>query len=438
MSFQKLRSNLLRAIHSKDFETVQKIVDENSKLLLNYSKLRNNNLNRLLESLLIFSINCKNSKVCGLLIVDFIEKFFKFKVKFTNLDQQLKFAVKNGNVRVSELLLKNEAKLTGEVWNDLNLVASLIFNRENLDSRKEMLELLLNNGLNFRLINDKAQNILHKFIDDFVKENDADAGAIGKILVDRGISMHETDRRGWKAIHYCVKKNKQLFEFFLIEKKNLSEEDNILMAELFVDRISPEINSIVRDGCTILHGLCLSSYETGIWVALRRGANVNLLNNDNKTPFGCLRPDPVYYDACVETMVKEFAKLNYEKRSVSQINMELVESNEKAKEFYKKCTNELKFMSIRKFYKQYNLYFFLRMSNKRKLVNLMRNKDFVAKFKDNLDFFTCYKKDLKIIFREAIEHKDSVLLIEFNLSKIFNNYLPAIVIRKLAENLNDN
>lgn len=433
MSFRGLCLNLQRAIISNDFETIYKITIKNSNFKL--TNLSVSSLKRFSKSLMQVSIHCKNKKILEFL-VHILKKLFERKVKFGDLDYWLKVSVKNGNVRVTQLLIENGAKLVGPMWNDLNLVASLIFNRQNIENRKKMLELLLNNGLDARLKNKEGQNFLHKFADKFVRITDTDAAEVGKILINHGTPVDEIDQRGYKPIHCTVIKSNQLYRLLSKSKSYLNEAEHDLMSKLFFDRISHDINFKVRDGCTILHGACIFNHVRYITEALRRGADVNLVNNEGKTPFGCLNLEKRNYDACVEIVVKEFASLNHEKPLVSRVNMELVESNEKARECYEKCRSELNQMFSTKFYEFYSYYHVLKMTKSiKKLANLMKNENFFSKFESGLGAFNHYEKDLRKIWNESLKIKNKMLIVESKLNAIFWDYIPAVVITKLAENL---
>lgn len=426
MGFLGFCLNLEQTIDSDNIETIQNP---------NHAKLRDRILKWLQESLLTYSTNCKNEKICAFL-VGCLKKLFRFGVKLNNIDQQMNVAFENGNTRVTKLLLENGAKLKGEKWNDLNLVAPFVLSRKNIKNRKELLKLLLENGLNAGLRNKKCQNFLHIFIAEFVKPGDKDSAEICEILIDSGTSMHETDRYGRRPVAYTCDHYLPVILDTLEDKGYLiCEEDMVHLSELLIDKKYKEINFVQPDGLTLLHSACFFRTMTLISVCLQKGADVNVVDSDGMTPFEYLiSPGLDDYGEFYDFMAKEFARLNYEKPdSVSRVNMELMD--EEAMELYEKCTDELKLMSSTKFYGHYSYYFVLKNSRRLiKLANLTRNNDFVEQFEKNLSRFNYYETDLRIILDKAVKRKNTLLVAESLLNALFGEFLPAIVIGKLAEN----
>lgn len=74
--------------------------------------------------------------------------------------------------------------------------------------------------------------------------------------------------------------------------------------------------------------------------------------------------------------------------------------------------------------------------NIRKVANLTKNEEFVAKFEENMDEFTYYQKDLSKILEEAKEVKNRSEVIYSQLYSIFHRSFPDVVIRKLADDPN--
>lgn len=431
MAFEGLRLKLHHAVQFDDTEAVIELINQNSRLPLH--QLSHSILERLQESLLLLATHCQNEIIREHLI-GFLEEFFKSNVKITNLAHHFKTAVESGNVRLIELWLKNGGKPKGSMWNDLDLVAPLVFDRKNITNRKEILKLLLNHGLNARIRNSKGQNFLHKFVG-FLEKEDQDASQICEILIRHGASTIDADQRGWKPIHSALAKGVSLHGFFL--QNNLTVDDKFLIAEITINaKSSPDINSVNKLGNTILHEGCITTFRQLVIVALQKGADVNLLNNEGKTPFACLKPDEMYYDDCVRIMVKEFAKLNFEKPLVSRVNMDLVRNHEKARNHYEKFTEELQRMANIKFYKPFSYYHVLKMSKSiKKLANLTKNNDFVKKFEENLNEFYFYRNDLRTIFDKAVKIKDDFVTVESRLYGILEDYLPVVVAGKLSKNL---
>lgn len=136
--------------------------------------------------------------------------------------------------------------------------------RYNLDSRKQMLEILLKNGLETSR-RDKMLNInlLHKFIMHFVKKDDTDAVDIVKLLIGSGVAFDEVDGFGCNALHLSV-----------------SFTQNLELINFFIEK-GIDVNSISRSGCFPLH---LAADDISVMnLLLSKGADINAKNGRGET-----------------------------------------------------------------------------------------------------------------------------------------------------------
>lgn len=131
-------------------------------------------------------------------------------------------------------------------------------------------------------------------------------------------------------------------------------------------------------------------------------------------------------------MVKEFSKLSYENLPVSEKDMVLIQSNPSIREYFEKCKLELHEMSRIQFYGLHAFYSLLKIKIK-SLAIILKNKDNVARYEENLNKFFYYDYDLKVVFEEAITCRDESEVVFFKLHKIFDQVLPEVVIRTLAD-----
>lgn len=135
-------------------------------------------------------------------------------------------------------------------------------------------------------------------------------------------------------------------------------------------------------------------------------------------------------------MVKEFAKLKFNSQSVSENDLALIQDNPFSRECFYSCQEELSQMVNIKFYPPHSYYSILKKSiSMKKLSNLTKNQELVSQFEKNLKSFSFYRDDLYLIIHEAIRLKDQLEAVVYHLNSIFNDFLPAIVIELLAENL---
>lgn len=282
------------------------------------------------------------------------------------------------------------SKLDGRHWNHVNFVALKTF--KSGKCRKEVLKVLLENGLDVNMKNSDRQNFLHVFANEYAKENDEDAVEIGEILINHGISLLDVDRKGRKPVRYAARKNLNLYR--LIFRKvvmSLDAEDQWLALDMCIDKFcSSGINSSVnRDGMNILHHACSKNDVRVLIVAISKVADLNATDNNGRMPIFYLKPERANYDNCVRIMVKEIARLNYAdstKKSVSKANMDFVKSSPFSVEYFDEFTKELKLMSDTKFYRAYSYYDVFEMSKSiKKLARIMRNDDFVKKLRGRLE-----------------------------------------------------
>lgn len=131
-------------------------------------------------------------------------------------------------------------------------------------------------------------------------------------------------------------------------------------------------------------------------------------------------------------MLKEFSKLTFGNFQVLENDKKLINNFP----VFQSYTKELNQMSSIKFYASNSYYSVLKMStNVNKLARLTINDKFVEQFNENLNKFVYYREDLQGIIDVAIKVKGDLLIVESRLRNIFDNFLPQVVIRVLADNL---
>lgn len=173
-----------------------------------------------------------------------------------------------------------------------------------------------------------------------------------------------------------------------------------------------------------------------ISLLIRKGADISIKTKNGKTVLSVLKPHRVNYDDCVNVLIKEFAKLTFLSLPVPSADMEFIQSVPKTQRYFEQSVNELKQMSNTKFYGSHTHFSVLMMTkNMKKLRRLTQNEEFLEKFENSLPTFSCYGNDLRIVVEEAIQLRDELRAVVSRLIAVFKNFLPDIVIRKLAENL---
>lgn len=363
----------------------------------------------------------------------------------------LKDSVGVANVRLVELLLKVYAE-------DAYMFVSI--NEDSMSVLMNILMMLFRNGrLDIESQTESKENLVHRFIASFNDTDNEDlypdTVKIVESLINLGISVNEVDIEGWSPLLHSVYTNNFPLVVFLIKKgadikqRDTSQRTALHIAVEFGNEdtvdylLSMGIDIPAKDdkGSTALHIACGSQYEKITDSLIHKGADITVKDNNGSTPFSELDlsmwSSPERSDfGCICVMVREISKLIFENLSVPNTDLDLIKTNQGILTYFEKCTKELDQMSKRKFFNSYSYYSVLMMSKKiKKLASLMKNKEFVSKFEDNLTEFSFYIDDLQRILNEAVEVRDRLQIVESKLNYIFEDFFPDIVINKLADNL---
>lgn len=419
-----------------DIEEYFSTVDQIKNVFLNTPwKLRELDLeaiSKLLRLLLLYPSDSKS-----------VDSIVKHGINLSSLQVALLL----GNVQQLKWSFKNGEQFNGPEWYTDSLIKCLYY-KTDYEVLKDVLRFLLGEGhLDYEFENSKGENLLFTFIRYFAARIDNhDAAEIAKILIESGIPIKNEDGSSWAPLFYCIQLENLPLVSLLIDKgvdiKNnqcvskAAETNNIFVLDLLLSS-GADINYKTFNGSTALHRACKLSKLQSIGFLMQKGADFNAENNDGKTPFELVRSHCYNYDECIEIVVKFISKLNFENFPVSEKNMNLIQSNSKARKHFDMCISELNQLKNAVFYAPYSYYFVLKTSKKgmKKLSNLTKNEEFVEKFQENLGRFSCYKDELQNIFEGAIKLRNESIIIASRLYSIFGKLLPDTVIEKLTENL---
>lgn len=374
-------------------------------------------------------------------ISDIIELIFEYKVDVNPLD----LAIARGDVRAVEIFLSYGAKLK-DIDFDNQCIACCMFLEKNIKSSKDMLKLLLKNGLT----DVKKQGVSILFQLGLCADERVDLLLeFAEILVDSGSPLYNPPIICTTALHYFP-----LLKFFIKKgadvnhKHKNSQSSPLHRISVFHNTEAADLlllkgaNVNARDslGCTPLHNACRSHNEYVIDLLLLNGANVCAQNKQGKTPFSQLEPRHHYnnYDSCAKLMVKELAKLKFQNTEVYIPDMSLIKANPIAQKHFDKCMNELQQMSSTRFYGFHSYYSMLMSKNIKKLARLMKNQDFLTKFEKGTGKYFYYGNDLQRILVRATQVRDESQVVYSRLFSVFRGYLPEVIIEKLADNFNMN
>lgn len=443
----RFHRDLYEAVDSNDIKTVCKML---SDMLESYSEiLQSPSMQDSIEFLLLRVTNCEKE------VTDLFLRFLKIgeiKKKNHNLERQLKVAILMGDLQKAEFLLKNGAKLEGSKW-DGESPGIYALCRWNLKNRKDMLKLLIEYGLNIGLKNRWCANLLSIFTYDFVMKDDSDAVEITKTLLDSGVLSRVEEKEEFSSLlRFSVStENTDLIKFYIDKGVDLNQVSTFGDYPLFYAVDQNKVNIVdflisngasvdikTKHGETALHRACSIHSEPIIKLLLRKGADINACIHFQphfSSPLTFLDREMQNYEECKIILIKEIAKLAFEKLPVDAVNMELIRKPENF-EHFQKCNDELEQLAKTKLYESYSYKTMLKKTfNIKKFAKLIRNKELIKKFEENLRGLLYYENDLQIVLDEAFQERERHETVILRLNSVFCEFLPDLVIRKLAENL---
>lgn len=294
--------------------------------------------------------------------------------------------------------------------------------------------------LNFFILN--RHN--HDFPGTLIKEDDVDVPGIAEILLNCGVPLDEPDNNGFTPLNYSIlSKNTQLVS--LLAKKGAdvnrkissgsfvgvfpllmaAKDDNSELVETLIT-LGADVNAENSFGWTVLHQACAYHWARVIHLLVQKGAEVSPVDLYGRTPTSVILPCVGYTSESpvlgLIILMKEFARLCYEKIEILREDFELILRHPVAREHYEKCLLELDLMSSTEFHPLYSFYSLLKMSKRnKKLAQLAKNPEVVEKFEAGLGRFSYYEYDLKKIFNEALLVRDKRMVIESSLKSEFGD-----------------
>lgn len=440
MSVQKLLADFQKAFFDDDSEAVRQILFNTPEIL------RLPVESPFIDEVLFLAHTLKKHDK----IKEHLDSFMKIGAE-RDLKKQLVSAVLERNFEAAESLLKNGAKFKVNICKFVPAIYTGVFC--NKSSRKNMLTLLLKNGLGVEYRNQHSQNVLIQFINYFVGVDDNDAVEIAEILLNSGISIHDKCNKGLTPIYYATGvDNHRLVQFFIdkgddVDRRSLDDgsfpllvaitADNDVMVDLLLSN-GADVNNKDSNGDTALHMACHTCSKKIMSRLIEKGAAICARNENGETPFTLLifSPENDEFDECRILMIKEFAKLIFEDGEISKEDMILIKENPGCRKHFDECMTELEKMSKTKFYGPYSYYSVLRKKLKNpKKAHLTNNENFVSKFVENLPQFSYFRDELRTNLEDSIQVKERLEFCRARLKVIFGDSLPNVVLGKLSENL---
>lgn len=293
---------------------------------------------------------------------------------------------------------------------------------------------------------------------------------IFKLLLDHGVPINEfifdeyEEEKCSTPLHLSICGKKLDFVSLLLQrgadvnKKSLFGAHPLFLAtshsmvELLLDNGANVNDKAEKEygGATALHRACeydgreddddddwvdyasVVKKEKIIRLLLQRGADISILNDSQISPLQNAPRGKVF------VALQELATLAFENELICHENLEFLKRNEVLYETFENCFKELEKMKKWKFYENYSLYdiFHMRKSPKQ-LIYLLKNKKLVDKYTSvsgNYKYeFKNYSYDFHYtLFRKTKYRAMTLESEEKKLVSIFKDYLPKLVIHKIA------
>lgn len=302
-----------------------------------------------------------------------------------------------------------------------------------------------------------SKNDIEEFFFQFlinVRSTDQDAVDIAKFFLNLGVSInqviiHNDNLSGSSPIHFAIKGgNSKLIEFFISEGGDLNKINtfgeiplhlavsncNIKLLKLMIEK-EAIINVKDPEQSTALHKACIINYYDCINLLISNGADLFAKNSDDETPLSSLNIRMSNYKQCLRLIVKNLSLYALD-HSLLDSDNKIIKNSAIARNYFLKCTTELKQIENTTFFHAYTyLNILCSKENISKFAYLSNNEFFVKKFYKSISLFFIYNDDLKNSFLKILKYRDELLEIEQRLSVIFKNYFSSLIIRKLGENL---
>lgn len=190
------------------------------------------------------------------------------------------------------------------------------------------------------------------------------------------------------------------------------------------------INERAHLGRTALHYACDFAKTEMASLLINWGADINIANDRNRVPVSFTCPLEIK-----EIFIKELARLKFEGEPLCYGNLVFLLQERNLLSNLQECADELQAMKDHVIYGDLSLCDILRVKeNRKRLIFLARNEIFVEKFLSdwNRDSFKYYAATLDRIFVDSLERRDYLEREKEKFHKIFKNYFPDLVIRKVT------
>lgn len=274
------------------------------------------------------------------------------------------------------------------------------------------------------------------------------------LLLKNGADINQKSPFQWTALHkICISSNTDMIRFLVEQGANITDTTSggdsavHLASRLrktasglhFLIKKGAQLNSKNKLGYSPLHIACLYGNHEGVTLLIKNGASICAIDSEGKTPFAIMKPEAPErrHLTSIQYILHEIAAQFFiDPFFVNQQDINLIKRSELYKSKFENLVSDLVKMREIKFFQQYSYISVLKMSkNMKKLSNLCRNEEFIKKFKLRIGEISFYQQSLNDILDEALQLKEELVVVESRVKCIFSKYLPALIIRKISNNL---
>lgn len=196
----------------------------------------------------------------------------------------------------------------------------------------------------------------------------------------------------------------------------------------FFCALGGDVNAKDDEG-TALHVACSTNNLKLISFLIRRGADLNVEDRNEKTPLLKLDPRRNGFSKCLGVMINELSRLSFESLPVPQKDMAFIRRYQKSQEYFEECLSEIDRMKNDKIYKFYSYHSVLNKTiSVRKLAFLAKNERISRGWP-----YHNYSFDLRVTFEEALAVRNKYESTFLELKSTMGGVFPDVVLRRLAD-----
>lgn len=433
---KKLSQEMNLAVSKNDFRKI------NELLIMEPNLFQYPESDSLRRSLLV---KCSYSND-AFIIKSFLNFLKNVKFIFDDIeDQYLIQAIEDHKILFVDFLFSKGAKMNCKVID----LAEQIFDLKFINTRLELLQIFRKHKIDLHGTNKHNETLIQVFMK-FISSQDKDDTKIIQILIDSGINnFNIVDSKHFSCVHRAVISNNVNVVKLLIQNGADINKKNVFLGSFPLESaVCAENHRMVKcllrngadvlakneDGDTALHSTNVYFNKKIIRLLIMHGSQISVLNNKNESVLTNYDDEEDDDKLKIYFFLKQLAIKEVSGDRISKNDRLLINATENTRLLFKNCLTELKFLNSTSTHKN-NSFFNLIIKKKIDKSTLLstKKKDFIKKYNDCLEHLIIYSQALRHIVKKARKKEELLNKVILELSFIFKNFLPDLVIRKTAE-----